>query len=301
MRDLLERRFEVVEELAQSLIDSQFPAWSHLPLKKIDSAGTDNSIYRLGKELALRFPVSVSAAEQVAKEHRWLPKLSSFAAAIPIVVGAGRPTNEYPFPWSVMNWIEGKDAASTIISDWLTMADDLGQFVRKFRGQNTSGAPVAGKHNGFRGTALVNLDQVARNAMNALEDTFDKACLLKIWEQALGVEPWAGSPVWIHGDIHAANIIVRNDGIAGIIDFGLMGIGDPACDLALGWSLLPPRAREIFRTAANVDEPTWQRGKGWGLYIGVIALSYYRDRNPTLSGIAEKAIRAVIEDSRSEQ
>ncbi len=297
MRDLRERRFEIVEELAQSLIASQFPAWSHLPLKKIDSAGTDNSMYRLGDEMAVRFPVSVSAAEQVAKEQSWLPKLSSFAVAIPVIIGAGRPTNEFPLPWSVVNWIEGKDAASDVISDWLTMADDLGQFVRAFRGQNISGAPAAGKHNGFRGTALINLDQVARNAMNALEDIFDKACLLKIWEQALGVEPWAGSPVWIHGDIHAANIVVQNGSIAGIIDFGLMGVGDPACDLALAWSLLPTHARDVFRTAANVDEPTWQRGKGWGLYIGVIALSYYRERNAILSGIAETAIQAVIEDS----
>lgn len=300
MNDLRERRFEVAQELAQSLIDSQFPVWSHLPLRKIGSAGTDNSIYRLGKELAVRFPVSVSAAEQIAKEHSWLPKLSSLTVAIPIVAGAGRPTNQFPLPWSVMNWINGKDAASDNISDWLKMAEDLGQFVRELRGQNTLGAPAAGKHNGYRGTALVNLDQVARNAMNALEDLFDKACLLKIWEQALGVEPLAGSPVWVHGDIHAANIIVRNGSLVGIIDFGLMGVGDPACDLAPGWSFLPTYARDRFREAANVDEATWQRGKGWGLYIGVIALSYYRGHNQTLSGIAEKAIRAVIEDGKDE-
>jgi len=136
--------------------------------------------------------------------------------------------------------------------------------------------------------------------MNGLEDLFDKACLLKIWEQALGVEPLAGSPVWVHGDIHAANIIVKNGRLAGIIDFGLMGVGDPACDLAPGWSFLPTYARDLFREAANVDEATWQRGKGWGLYIGVIALSYYRGQNQTLSGIAEKAIRAVIEDGKDE-
>lgn len=297
MNDLRERRFEVAQELAQSLIDRQFPVWSYLPLKKIDSAGTDNSVYRLGDEMAVRFPVSVSAAEQITKEHSWLPKLSSFAVAIPVIIGAGQPATEFPFPWSVVNWIDGKDAVSENVSDWLKMAEDLGQFVSVLRGQNTLGAPTAGKHNGYRGTALVNLDQVARYAMNDLEDIFDKACLLKIWEQALGIEPWAGAPVWIHGDIHAANIIVRNGSLAGIIDFGLMGVGDPACDLALAWSLLPTHARDVFRAAANVNEPTWQRGKGWGLYIGVIALSYYRERNAILSGIAETAISAVIEDS----
>lgn len=296
MNDLSERRFEVVEELAQSLIDGQFPVWSHLPLKKIDSAGTDNSIYRLGEELAVRFPVSASAAQQVAKEHIWLPKLISFAVAIPIVIGAGRPMNEFPFPWSVMTWIEGKDATADVIVDWLKTAEDLGQFIREFRSQNPSGAPLAGKHNAFRGTALGNLDQIARNAIDALRYMFDHSLLLDIWEQALGVEPWAGAPQWIHGDIHAANIIVKNGNIAGIIDLGLMGVGDPACDLAPAWSFLPSHVRDVFREAADVDGPTWLRGKGWGLYIGVIALSYYRGRNPTLSGIAETAIRAVIED-----
>jgi aminoglycoside phosphotransferase (APT) family kinase protein len=299
MNDLRERRVEVVEELAQSLIASQFPAWSHLPLKKIDSTGTDNFIYRLGRELAVRCPVSISAAEQVAKEQSWLPKLSNFTIAIPIVVGAGRPTNEFPFPWSVMNWINGKDATADVIVDWLKAAEGLGQLTREFRKQNTIGAPLAGRYNAFRGTALVNLDQITRNAIDALGDLFDTGCLLDIWEQALCVQPWAGPPKLIHGDIHAANIILKNGSIAGIIDFGLMGAGDPACDLAPGWSFLPTHARDRFRKAADVDETTWQRGKGWGHYIGVIALSYYGDRNPTLSGIAEKAIRAVIEDSQS--
>jgi aminoglycoside phosphotransferase (APT) family kinase protein len=300
MSDSIDRRFEVVRELAQLLIDSQFPTWSHLPLIMIDSAGTDNSMYWLGENLAVRFPMSVSAAEQVAKEHKWLPKMSSFAVAIPKVIGAGRPMKEFPFPWSVMNWIEGNDGTTDIIADWLKTAEDLGQFIREFRRQNTSGAPLAGKHNAFRGTALVNLDKITRDAIDALGELFDKACLLKIWEKAMGVQPWAGPPVWIHGDIHAANIILKNGNIAGIIDFGLMGVGDPACDLAPVWSFLPTHARDRFREAVDVDESTWQRGKGWGLYIGVIALSYYRERNPTLSSIAEKAIRAVIEDRNCE-
>ena len=76
------------------------------------------------------------------------------------------------------------------------------------------------------------MDHIARNAIDTLGDVFDKAVLLHIWEQAVDVQPWAGPPMWIHGDIHAANIIVRNGHIAGILDFGLMGVGDPACDLA---------------------------------------------------------------------
>ncbi len=298
MSDHSDARFEVVYNLARTLVDGQFPAWSHLSLKKIDSAGTDHCMYRLGDDLAVRFPNSTSASEQVTKEHSWLPKMTSFAVAIPKVIGAGGPTNEFPFPWSVTNWMEGYDATANNIVDWLTAAEKLGQFTRAFRSQNTSGAPLAGKHNAFRGTALANLDQIARNAIDALGDLFDMASLLNSWDKALPVPPWAGPPVWIHGDIHAANIIVRNGNVAGIIDFGLMGVGDPACDLALGWSFLPSNARDRFRAAADVDDATWQRGKGWGLYVGVIALSYYRDRNPTLSGIAEKAIQAVIKDSK---
>ena len=300
MNDRREGRFEVDDKLARTLIDSQFRQWSRFPLEKFISSGTDHIIYRLGDELAVRFPVSTAAGDQAAKEQIWLPRMTGFAVVIPKVIGVGHPANEFPFAWSVMNWVYGNDATTDAIVDWVKAANDLGQFVTELRNQNSFGAPMAGKHNAFRGTALINLDHIARNAIDALGDVFDQANLLHIWEQALDVHPWTAPPVWIHGDIHAANIVMRNGHIAGIIDFGLMGVGDPACDLAPAWSFLPSHARDTFRAAADVDDKTWQRGKGWGFYIGVIALSYYRNRNPILSDIAEKAIQAVIEDSESE-
>ena len=256
MNDRRESRFDVDNNLARTLIDSQFRQWSRFPLEKIISSGTDHTIYRLGDELSVRFPVSTAAADQAAKEHIWLPRMTGFAVAIPKVIGAGRPANEFPFAWSVMNWLDGNDAPTDGIVDWVKAAEDLGQFVTELRNQNSFGAPMAGKHNAFRGTALINLDHIARNAIDALGDVFDKADLLHIWEQAMDVPPWTGPPQWIHGDIHAANIVARNGHIAGIIDFGLMGVGDPACDLAPAWSFLPSHARDTFRAAVDVDDTT---------------------------------------------
>ena len=256
MNDRREGRFDVDDNLARTLIDSQFRQWWRLPLDKFISSGTDHTIYWLGDELSVRFPVSTAAADQAAKEQSWLPRMTGFAVAIPNTIGAGRTANEFPFAWSVMNWLGGNDARTDAIIDWMKATEDLGQFVTELRNQNSFGAPVAGRHNAIRGTTLVNLDHIARNAIDALGDVFDKADLLHIWEQAMDVPPWTGPPQWIHGDIHAANIVARNGHIAGIIDFGLMGVGDPACDLAPAWSFLPSHARDTFRAAVDVDDTT---------------------------------------------
>jgi aminoglycoside phosphotransferase (APT) family kinase protein len=54
--------------------------------------------------------------------------------------------------------------------------------------------------------------------------------------------------------------------LAAVIDFGTCGVGDPACDLAIAWTLLTADARPVFRQRLAVDDATWARGRGWALW-----------------------------------
>lgn len=130
-----------------------------------------------------------------------------------------------------------------------------------------------------------------------MEATIDVDAATKAWGILLGTPAWDKAPVWLHGDLHAGNVLVQEGKLSAVIDFGGLGVGDPACDLMVGWTLLTPQAREVFRAALSVDDATWARGRGWGLSFGLIALPYYLQSNPTLAGIARYAIEQVLKDT----
>jgi aminoglycoside phosphotransferase (APT) family kinase protein len=122
----------------------------------------------------------------------------------------------------------------------------------------------------------------------------DAAAALAQWEAALAAPAWDGPPCWLHGDLHGANLLVRDGALAGVLDFGCLGAGDPACDLSPAWTVFAGAGRAAFRGAAGMDAAAWARGRGWALSVAVIALPYYRDSNPVLAGIARRAIAAIL-------
>ena len=283
-------------EQAQRLVQNQFPQWAELPLTPFQSFGTDHILYRLGSDKVVRFPIKTEIAQNIPLQQNWLAKFAKLPLDTPQILGIGRADDNFPYAWSVAKWIDGQDAASTPITDWSEAAVSLGRFVRELRMIDTTGGITSGQHNAWRGCPLAMLDDRTRGAIGLVSDLFDRATLTAIWEQALSAPVWESGPTWIHGDIHAANMVVRDGQIAGVIDFGLMALGDPACDLALAWSFLPARYRDLFLHAAEASEAMQLRGKGWGLYAGVIAFSYYRDNNPVLAAISSQTIEAVLAD-----
>jgi aminoglycoside phosphotransferase (APT) family kinase protein len=116
------------------------------------------------------------------------------------------------------------------------------------------------------------------------------------WDAALQAPPWSGPPLWIHGDLSAGNLLVREGRLAAVIDFGCVGVGDPACDLMIAWTFLVPQARAVFRSALAVDGATWARGRGWALSTALIALPYYMDTNPVMVRGARHTIAEVLAD-----
>jgi aminoglycoside phosphotransferase (APT) family kinase protein len=278
--------------LITKLLHRQFLQWSNLPLSPVQSDGTDNALYRLGTDMCIRLPRIPSAAEQVEKEHKWLPHLASqLPLAIPNILERGRPSEDYPWPWSICRWIEGENAATSQTIDLQQTAIDLANFIGDLHRIDSAGGPPS-----RRGFPLATQDKGVRSALKSLNSVIDTEVLTRIWEECLQAFPWDKPPVWIHGDLLPANLLIQEGKLSAIIDFGLMGTGDPACDLIPAWSLLTANTRDIFRMTVGVDDATWIRGQGWALSIALIILPYYWDMNPGLVAVGKRMIDEILND-----
>lgn len=233
------------------------------------------------------------------KEHTFLPRLAPhLPLAIPIPLALGRPGEGYPWRWSVYQWLDGENATIECIADPVQAARDLARFVAALQQIDPTGGPPPGEHNFFRGVPLSLRDAPTRAAIAELSGVLDTHAVTTAWNIALQASEWHGSPVWLHGDLQPLNLLVSQGQLSAVIDFGGLGVGDPACDLMVAWNLLSADARDIFRATLSVDDATWARGRGWALSVGLIALPYYQNTNPVLAGIAQRAIVAVLVDQK---
>lgn len=288
---------ETDPSLVRRLLALQLPEWADLPVEPVRSAGTDHALYRLGDDKVVRLPRIGRAAEQVDKEHRWLPTLAPLLPlAIPVPLAKGRPAEGYPWPWSVCPWLEGEDAIPERVADPGQAAAALAAFVASLQQIDPTGGPPPGSHNFFRGVPLAARDAATRSAIEALHGLVDAAAATAAWEAALRTAAWRRPPVWIHGDLKSENLIVARGRLAAVIDFGGLGVGDPACDLIVAWDLLTAETRPVFRTALSVDDATWARGRGWALSVALIALPYYLDTHPAMVRYARRMIDEVLGD-----
>lgn len=283
--------------LAERLIATQFPQWAHLPLEPLSSSGTDNTIYRLGRDMTIRLPRIPDAAGRLEKEYRWLPGLAPLLPlTVPAPLARGLPGEGYPWHWAVYQWIEGTNVWIDRFAGSSQVALALAQFITALQQIDPTGGPLPGSHNSFRGAPLATRDASTRAAIQALSGKIDTAAVTKIWDLSLEAPIWNGAPVWIHGDLHSGNLLARHDHLSAVIDFGCLGIGDPACDLMTAWMLLSSATRKVFRKALSADDATWARGRGWALSVGLIALPYYEKSNPVLADIARHAIAEALAD-----
>jgi aminoglycoside phosphotransferase (APT) family kinase protein len=276
---------EIDEPLVRRLLADQFPEWSDRPLTRALPPGTVNAIFRLGDDLAVRLARRNGRAEPGGKEFEWLPRLAPLLPLdIPVPIAQGRPSADYPWYWDVLTWIQGETVPVEEI-DAVQAARGLAAFVAALQDVDPTGAPRG------RGIPLVDRDPEIRHWLAR----FDRGSWVEAeWERALSAPPWDGPPVWHHGDLDARNWLVREGQITGVIDWGSMGVGDPACDVMVAWKLHSSVARDAFRDALPTDDATWERARGWALSQAVAALAYYTpENNPTLYREAESWLELV--------
>ncbi|MFP3714306.1 aminoglycoside phosphotransferase family protein [Puerhibacterium sp. TATVAM-FAB25] len=294
----------VTADDVRRLVAAQLPRLAHLPVTPVTASGTDHRLFRLGDDLVARMPKVAWAAAQAESDARWLPRLAPrLPVAVPAPVALGAPDDAYPFRWSVVPWLPGRAAGDPLAGEPLGFdpregAVLLGAVVRALRSTGTAGGPV--KDGTGRGVPLARLDADVRAAVVACGSRVDARAALRAWERALAAPP-SSVPGWIHGDLMPGNLLAHGGRLTAVIDWGALGVGDPAADLAPAWWLFDGAARRAFREAATDGLPdadaAWERARGWVLVQGVVALPYYWDRWPEFARASQRRVAAVLADS----
>jgi aminoglycoside phosphotransferase (APT) family kinase protein len=280
--------------LVRRLIAAQFPRWGHLPVAPVKVDGWDNRTYRLGDDRSVRLPTAAGYVPAVAKENEWLPRLApSLPVDVPEVLGEGVPGEGYPYPWSVRGWLPGETADRARIADLSRFAVEVAEFLRALWSCDPTGGPLAGEHSWYRGASPAYYDEETRRCLAALDGQVDTGRAAAVWDAALDAE-WRGRPGWFHGDVAVGNLLVRDGRLAAVIDFGTSGVGDPACDLVIAWTMFTGPSRAAFRRAVDQDGGTWARARGWVLWKALLTLSGTTD--PEQAAADRRLVAEVLAD-----
>jgi aminoglycoside phosphotransferase (APT) family kinase protein len=287
--------------LVHKLIDSQFPQWSNLPVRPVEFSGWDNRTFHLGSDMMVRLPSDTFYALQVEKEQYWLPRLSPhLSLTIPTPLAMGIPSEDYPWHWSIYQWIEGQTASIDRIENMRQFAEDLAKFLVEFQHIDARGGPVAGEHSFYRGGSLATYDSETQWAMKQLGNQADTLILSSIWSEALQTV-WQNAPVWVHGDVAVGNLLVNKGRLCAVIDFGQLAIGDPACDLVIAWTFFKNDSREVFQRILNLDKATWARARGWALWKALIVCAKLPGTNPLDIEKSWKVVHELIADYQNKK
>lgn len=298
--------------LVRRLVETQFPQWAAAPLRLVDPAGSDHVIYRLGDELSVRIPRHAGAIHQAQTEFHWLPQIAPhLPLAIPVVVGVGEPDFGYPWPWAIARWLAGEVATVDALGDSTEAAVGLAAFLGALQRIPTEGAgngltirslpsqsgpSQSSPSRSLASQSLTARDRSTRAGIAAVAGVFDAERMSALWDAALDAPGWDRAPVWFHGDFHTGNLLMVDGRLSAVIDFGGLGIGDPACDLTIAYTLMTRRSRDAFREALGVDDTTWLRGRGWALTTGLSAYTAYASTHPGVAAQAGRQIRSSLNE-----
>ncbi|HZN13408.1 MAG TPA: aminoglycoside phosphotransferase family protein [Acidimicrobiales bacterium] len=279
--------FLVDEPLVRGLLRAQFPEWADLPMSLLEPQGTDHTIYRLGGEMVVRMPIHEPIPAQTRKEARWVPFLApQVPLELPMPLAMGKPSDDYPFIWSIVRWIEGDQATADNI-DAPQAAVDLARFIKALQVCDTTDGPRPDGANALRGAPIRKGEAFVRAALDDLAGHYDTTKAEAVWELVRAADGWNRPPVWLHGDL-PGNLIARDGRLVGAIDSGY-AVGDPACDLMPAWTHFTGADRRTFLDEVGLDDATQIRARGWVLVPALRGMTYYRD----VPHLYEKSVRHV--------
>jgi aminoglycoside phosphotransferase (APT) family kinase protein len=248
-------------------------------------------IHRLGAELSVRLPRHAGAIGQARKEAEWLPRLAPHLPLdVPVPVAVAEPALGYPWPWAVTRWLDGDPVAVGALADSAEAATALAGFLTALRRCPSPGDGAQG----LTARSLAARDRSTRAAIAAFGGEFGAEAMTALWDAALAAPAWDRPPVWFHGDLHTGNLLTRGGRLGAVIDFGELGVGDPACDLTIAFTVMSARGRAVFRAALDVDDATWTRGRGWALTTGLAAHTAYAATDPRVAAQTTRQITEAL-------
>lgn len=250
----------------------------------------------MGDDKTVRLPSGPAYASHVLVEYRWLAALApELPVRIPEPLALGKPSRDFPWHWTVNDWLDGKDVEGQSGVDLVSLASDLAHFLKSLQSIDATDAPGPSADNFFRGAHPSVYHSETVQYLRELDGLIDVTVAAKVWHQAVASE-WSRSPVWVHGDFAASNLLVNDAGLCGVIDFGQLAAGDPACDLAIAWTLLSGASRQVFRDELNIGQSTWLRGRGWALWKALLTLESHQ-QGDELWEAADGVIREILAES----
>ena len=292
MTKMHNNELEINEPLVQTLLKKQCPHLANLSLKAIKSSGTDHALFCLGSKYVVRLPRIHWATDSIHKEYEWVPKLAPLLKTpLSLPVFKGNPDSSYPFYWLVLKWNEGHNPDFEKDCEYESLAKELAYFLNELHRIKLTNGPIS-----RRGVPLKEVDEKTKLAITQLAGEINVTAVSALWQDlSTNIPYWNKEPVWIHGDFLPGNILIKKKRLSAVIDFSDIGIGDPACDLIIAWSLLEAHSRNIFKeNLEQIDHDTWERGRGWALSIALIMLPYYKNTSPTLTTLAKRIIKNVL-------
>lgn len=283
----------ISHDLIHTMLKEFVPQLADQPLT-LHGEGWDNEIHRLGDDHAVRLPRREAAAVLVEHEQRWLPELApSLPLPIPTPTYSGRPAFGFPWAWSIVPWLPGIPFAHAPRPSTERLMGDLAGFLNALH----TPAPEDAPDNPQRGGLLADRSERVHDQIDQIPN-IDTETLHALWDELVETPTWGGDAIWLHGDLHPLNVLVRGGRLSAVIDFGDITSGDPATDLSVSWMIFDETERPEFRKllsidGRSVDIHTWNRARGWALSHAAACLANSAD-DPTMRRIGEATLSAVM-------
>ncbi|MET7950273.1 aminoglycoside phosphotransferase family protein [Micromonospora sp. NPDC005324] len=288
----------ISDDSVRELIASQFPQWETAPVRRVESNGTVNAIFRIGDDVAARFllrsrDVSVAAEllEREAEAARRFAEHSPFPAPLPIAIGA--PGKNYPLPWSVQSWVPGS-IAPVDIDGSVGLARDLASLISALRAADTEGRRFQGDN---RGGELPDHDEWVEECFEKSQGLLDVPMLRRLWSHFREL-PHTSADVMSHGDLQPLNVLVADGRLVGVLDTGDFAPADPALDAMCGWYFFDDASRAVFRDELGCDDLEWERSKAWSFEQALGAIWYYVETNPVMYDMGRLVLDRVVANTK---
>jgi aminoglycoside phosphotransferase (APT) family kinase protein len=278
--------------LVYNLICSQFPQLSSKRIQRL-GYGWDNTVYLVGDEFVFRFPRRKVAIDLLRMEGEILPKLTDYIT-IPYSkpLFYGEENSDYPTPFLGYSYLPGEFPIGLTDEQRALSVSTLAQFLKRLHEFPVQVAKEIGVPYDTRNLTDITLRK--EKMLNFLSDLTlhiqeEERCAIEEYLNRLKTEQVKQRYVFLHGDLHFKNILVDKFGkISGIIDWGDMNIGHPACDLNFVYSFFSPQARlSFFKEYGEVDEETKVLARLIAVFIPMLILMQAIDEKD--ERIAEEA------------
>jgi aminoglycoside phosphotransferase (APT) family kinase protein len=284
-------------DTGRTMIIDQFPAYREEVIEKLETAGTENAIFRIGSIATARFPLRIKdAAESADTLRAEAAAMSEFAQHSPFPapkpIAFGHPSAAYPMPWLVQSWLEGDIATPNALATSTAFALDIAHLIQALREVDTQGRTFC---NQGRGGRLIDHDNWIATCLKNSAGLLDVSRLHQIWIQLRELPP-SGPDAMCHGDLTPMNMLVLGERLVGVLDSGGFGPADPALDLVAVWHLFDHERRETVRNCLGSSEIEWMRGAAWAFQQAIGLVWYYQASNPTMSALGRSTLSRILAD-----